>query len=207
MPDCGYCDESFADESALDAHLAEAHADELGPIDRRRVERRQDDGGSGMDAGLVALLAVLGIGTALVIYVVFFAGGGGTGVSPDDVARTPTDLNDVHFHGTINVSIAGDPIDFSRSEYQNPRAYPAFHFERGDGTTWHGHARGITLEYAMATVGIGLEQDRVTFDGRSYDGSEDGTTVRITVNNESVAPTTYVLREGDHVHILVTVAA
>ena len=42
MPDCDYCEESFADEDAYLDHLADVHEGELGAIDRRRVADRAE---------------------------------------------------------------------------------------------------------------------------------------------------------------------
>lgn len=205
MAECQYCGREFEADEALDAHLVDEHADELGPIDRRRIERRErDEGWLSVDTGFVALFGILGVATALVLYLVFFAGGGGGGDVPaDQVAQTPTDIGSVHFHGTMNVTIEGERIDFSRAEYQQPRQFPALHFEGGDGQTWHGHARTLTLEYAMATLDIGVDDTRVTIGDKTYDGTDSGTTVRIQVNGASVDPLTYELRDGDHVTIVV----
>ena len=78
MPDCDYCGESFDDESAYVAHLQSEHARELGPIDQRRVESTTEsgDGDDGIAAAPIALGA-LGVVTAVVMYVTFFAGSGG----------------------------------------------------------------------------------------------------------------------------------
>jgi len=44
MPDCPYCERSFADESEIRKHLYEDHeSDELGRIDTKRVEQYIDD--------------------------------------------------------------------------------------------------------------------------------------------------------------------
>lgn len=204
MPECRYCGREFGDESALDAHLADEHLDELGPIDRRRVRGGDGDGGGfDIEPGPVALLGVLGIATAIVIYIVFFAGSGTSGVPADDVTQTPTDVNSVHFHGTMNVTIDGTSVDSSNPENVHPRQNPAFHFDYEGDPEWHGHARGITLEYAMATFGIGVSENEVTFEGTTYDGSDPGTTVIVEVNGEPVDPQTYELQEGDHIFILV----
>jgi len=44
MPDCPYCERSFADESGSASTLYEDHeSDELGRIDTKRVEQYIDD--------------------------------------------------------------------------------------------------------------------------------------------------------------------
>lgn len=205
MPDCDYCGDSFASEDAYHSHLRGEHADELGPIDRRRVGVSDDDG-EGIEAGPIALGAVLVVAVALVGYVIFFTGGGGAGESSTvngiEVAQTPTGAaGQVHVHGSIEMTVTGERVDFSRQEYQL-QADP-FHFEGGDGDRWHVHAPGVTLEYAMATLGIELDPGAVTYGGTTYEDG-DGYEVTIAVNGNSVDPATYVLADGDSVRIAVS---
>jgi hypothetical protein len=187
MPDCSYCGESFASEDAYLSHLESVHKGELGPIDRRRI------GGEGKESrGLrsVLLAAVVVIPIVAVVYVLFFAGG------------APAD-GPVHEHGTIN----GTELDFSQPAFQNPREYPAFHFE--DGTeVWHVHERGVTLQYAMSTLGITVTEDSVRYDGETYAG--ENATVVVEVDGEPVDPGEYVLdgvraedgEGGDYIRIV-----
>jgi hypothetical protein len=117
-----------------------------------------------------------------------------------------------HGHGLINVTIAGERVDFSRSEYQRPREFSAFHFERGNGRMWHKHADGVTLEYAMATLGIGVSENTVAIDGTTYRDSDPGTNVSVTVDGQAVDPATYELEgasssnpaQGDFIKIVVS---
>jgi hypothetical protein len=194
MPDCGYCDESFDDEAAYHDHLRAVHADELGPIDRRRIAAGS---GGGLPTGPLALGLVLLISAAVVGYVIFLPGGGGA--SGDG----PRNLGSVHYHGTMEVVIDGQQVDFSRSEYQLQT--DAFHYEANDGTRWHVHAQDVTLAWALESLGIGVTTDTVTFDGRTYDDADPDTTVSVTVDGEPVTPSTYVLQEGDAVRIVVQV--
>ena len=204
MPDCRYCGASFDDDDSLDAHLIEEHRDDLGPIDRRRIEGTGDGGGFPVETGPLVLLGVIGVAVALVAYVVFFAGGGSSTVSPDDVAQTPTGIGSVHYHGTMDVSIDGTVVDASDPAYVKWETYQAFHFDRVGDDRWHVHARGVTLEYAMSTFGIGVAENTVQFQGRTYDGTADGVSVTVAVNDEPVDPASYVLRQGDHVRVVVT---
>lgn len=194
MPDCGYCDESFTDEATYHDHLREVHSDELGPIDRRRITAEE---GGGLPTGPLALGLVLLISAAVVGYVIFLPGGGGGG----DVG--PTDLGSVHYHGTLEVVIDGQRVDFSQSRYQLQA--DAFHFEGGVGQQWHVHAQGVTLAWAMDSLGIPVTADRVTFEGTTYAAAEADTSVSITVNGDPVTPSAYVLQEGDAVRIVVEV--
>lgn len=197
MPDCRYCDQSFETEDAYLEHLEETHPGELGPIDRRRLG---GSGGFDVDIGPIALLLVIGVSVAIVAYVVFFSGGGSSAPA-GTVAITPTGVGTAHFHGTIDVIIAGDRLDFARDRYQLQDR--AFHFEGGEGSRWHAHAQRITIEYAMATLGIQVTSDSVTVDGTTYRDGASGTTVIVEANGQAVDPRTYVLQDGDHIRIVV----
>lgn len=216
MPDCDYCGESFEDEQSYLEHLAATHEGELGSIDRRRVaEITSDD--EGLPTGPLVLGGVLLFAAALVAYVLLGLNGasGGATVNGVTVEQTPGAVTQSdHAHGTINVTIAGDELDFSRPEFQRPREFSAFHFEGGNGQVWHKHASGVTLRYAMATLGIGVTESSVTYDGTTYRDGDSGTTVSVTVNGTPVDPRTYELsgasdqnpQDGDRIKIVVTTA-
>lgn len=195
MPDCDYCGKSFDSEQAELNHLEAEHLDELGPIDRRRVGADSEEGG--FPTGPVALGGVLVAAAAVVVYVIFFAGSGGASTGE------PTNIGSVHYHGTINVTIDGQQLDFSRAEFQHPRTQPAFHFEGGDGSQWHGHAQQVTLQYAMGTLDINVTEDTVAYDGTTYRDSDADTEVIVQVNGQSVDPSQYVLKQGNHIRIVV----
>jgi sulfur carrier protein ThiS len=198
MPECDYCGASFASEKEELKHLKSEHRDELGPIDKRRVgDVGGDDGG--LPTGPIALGVVLLASVAIVGYVVFIAGSGGG--SAGDVGPAGS----AHYHGTMNVTVTGDRVDFSQAQYQVQDQ--RFHFEGGDGTQWHAHATGVTFEYAMDALGFdaSLSPNSVTIDGTTYtDG--DGYDVVFEINGEPLDELDYVLQEGDHVEIVVTEA-
>jgi len=74
MTECDYCGREVADDD-YDTHLREEHADELGPIDRRRIDDEQE---RAFPTGPVVLLLTVGTVAVAVVYFVFFAGSGGT---------------------------------------------------------------------------------------------------------------------------------
>jgi sulfur carrier protein ThiS len=191
MPECDYCGASHDSEEAHLEHLDSEHYDELGPIDRRRVDEINE--GSGFPTGPVAIGVVLLAAAGIVGYVVFVAGGSG-GASIGQAGSA-------HYHGTINVTITGDTFDFSRSVWKNPQEYPRFHFEGRSDDRWHAHATGMTLKYGMSTIGIGVEDDAVTWDGTTYVDGE-GYEVVVQVNGNDVPPD-YVLKDQDHIRIVV----
>ncbi len=222
MPDCNYCGEAFDDEAAHLRHLRDEHEGELGAIDQRRVEQELDDGDGGLATGPLVLGIVLLAAVLVVVYVVVFVGGGegspATETAADgdageaslaEVAQTPGAMGSAHEHGTIEVVIDGQRVDFSRQQYQ--LAADRFHFEGGEGRVWHKHATGVTLEWAMATLDIGVSEDTVVFEGTVYRDSDPGTNVTVEVNGESVDPQTYVLEgvdaanadQGDNIRIVV----
>lgn len=195
MPECAYCGDSFEGEEAYLSHLRAAHEDELGPIDRRRVAT---EGSGGLPTGPLAIGVVVLAAAAVVAYVVFLSSSGG-GAAADG----PTNVGSVHFHGTMEMVVDGERVDFGQSRYQLQA--DAFHFENGDGSRWHGHAEGVTLAWAMESLGIGVTESSVTYDGTTYDEADPSTTVNVTVDGEPVIPGEYVLQEGDAVRIVVEV--
>lgn len=204
MPECSYCGEELADEDAHLAHLRDEHSAALGSIDRRRVAELDDDGG-GIPTGPLVIGGVLLVAIAVVGYVTLFAGGA-DGV---EAGQEPGSYGSAHEHGTMEVVILGEAIDFSRARYQLQA--DRFHFEAGDGEVWHAHADGVTLEWAMDTLGIDVTSDSVTVDGTTYRDADPEYAVTVAVNGEPVDPSRYVLEgasaaaaaQGDRVRILV----
>lgn len=190
MPSCDYCDESFDDEDAYLEHLEREHVDELGPIDQRRVGV-SDEGGN-IPTGPLILGAILLLAMIIVGFVTFGVGGDDSDVG---------DVGTAHYHGTIEMTVLGTPVDFSQEQYQ--LRDDRFHFE-GDGR-WHAHATGVTLGYGMATLGINVTETSVTYNGTTYTDGEDHT-VTVEVNGEPVTPADHVLEDGDEVRVSVQAA-
>ena len=214
MPDCNYCGESFDDEEAYLDHLDASHdREELSRIDRRRVEGHVDDEEGGFPTGPVIIAGLILFSAAVIGYVTIFMNDTPTNVDITSVAQEPADnVGAVHEHGTINVTIDGETLDFSQPRFQNPQQYRAFHFEGGNGDVWHKHASGVTLEYGMKTLGIEMNESAILYDGELYKESDPGTEIVVTVNGEEVDPSTYELQgtestgnaqQGDHVRIVV----
>lgn len=215
MPTCDYCEKAFPGEEAYLDHLAAAHQNELGRIDSHRVRRYREARTSGVSriavavGAVVALALLVGGGYALAGGTAVFESGGdapfqggdgGDGSAEAAAAPTPHDLRSVHYHGTIEVIVDGQRVDFSRDGYQHRERF--FHFEGGEGRQWHGHARGITFETAMATLGIGVTENSVTYGGTTY-ADDENARVSVTVNGDVVTPRTYPLQKGDDIRIVV----
>lgn len=202
MPECSYCGEGFDDEDALLAHLRDEHDGELGAIDRRRVAALDGEGGWELPTGPAILAGVILISLAVVVYVTVFLGGGGGGDEPGP-------FGSAHVHGTMEMTVLGEPVDFSQPRYQVEA--DRFHFESGNGEVWHAHATGVTLAWAMDTLDIGVTEDAVSFRGTTYRDGDPNTEVIVEVDGEPVDPETYVLegvadgsgQGGDHVRIVV----
>jgi sulfur carrier protein ThiS len=199
MPDCSYCDATFEDDDAYADHLEAEHRGELGPIDRRRIGADADDDADDDWTGVVVIGLVLVLAAGAVAIFVFPSSGGDSSTAGE--GEQPFDLGSVHYHGTITVVIDGQQVDFSRDRYQL-QADP-FHFEGGDGTRWHVHARGVTLAYAMGTLDIEVTDSTVTYRGTTYRDGDPNTTVTVSVDGDPVTPSDYVLQEGDRIRIVV----
>ena len=191
MPECDYCGATHDGEGAHLDHLESEHYDELGPIDKRRV----DDRGSGFDVpvGPIAIGVVLVAAAGILGYVVFVAGGGGG----SNVGPVQSD----HYHGTMEMTVLGNDVDFSQSQYQVRD--DRFHFEDRNGQRWHAHATGVTFGYAMNALGFDVSTDPNTlvYRGDTYTDGE-GYEVVLEVNGNSVG-TDYVLKQDDDIRIVV----
>jgi len=215
MVECDYCGDEFPDTESYLQHLADTHEGELGRIDRRRVADFTGQDMEGSDAGRYVLGALGLVGAVAVgmLGVWFFTGnvpflGGEANVS---AAQEPYGYNEIHEHGTMEATIAGEQIDFSQRQYQVEA--DCFHFERGNGRIWHTHCRGVTLQWGLGTLGIETNANGsvVTFDGETYRDSGPWN-VSIRVNGEPVNPGSYVLQgvngvenveQGDRVRVVV----
>ncbi|SIS18113.1 hypothetical protein [Natronorubrum thiooxidans] len=207
MTTCPYCGEPVSDD-AYDAHLERAHAEELTPLDRRRVGATADESSHRERAvyvGAGLLLAVFVVGYAAI----FFSGGSidtSAVVEPDPSAP-------IHEHGTITVQYDDTVVAFDDPEHIERD--DCFHFHgHDDAAIWHAHCSDVTLEYALETLGMDLTAEQFTVDGQTFDEA-DGDTVSVTVDGEDVDPQTYVLEgvesvddaangDGDHVEVVAT---
>ena len=191
MPECDYCGATHDSEGAHLDHLESEHYDELGPIDKRRV----NDRGSEFDVpvGPIAIGVVLVAAAGILGYVVFVAGGNGS----QEVGPYQSD----HYHGTMEMTVLGNDVDFSQSQYQVRDN--RFHFEGGNGQRWHAHATGVTFGYAMSALGFDVSTDPNTlvYRGDTYTDGE-GYEVVLEVNGNSVG-TDYVLKQDDDIRVVV----
>lgn len=205
MPDCEYCSRSFDDEETYLRHLRSDHESELGAIDQRRVADLEGDD-EGLPTGPLVLGLILLTSVALVSYVVLFAGG-------SDAATEPHSHGSVHEHGTMEVTIEGEQLDLTSDRYAHSDR--GFHFHDGQrNPVWHIHAQDVTLQYALGTLGIEVNDAGTVlrYDGNTYRDDDSDTKVIVEVDGESVEPASYTLEGvrseapdagGDHVRVVV----
>jgi len=200
MEECDHCSASFDDEDAYLEHLGTEHRDDLGRIEERRVEQYETaSGGSGrtrlyLSVAVIAVLAAVGA----------YALGNVFGSSPPDPTQDgvqqPSGLDTAHYHGTMAVTVDGERIDFSELQYQVQDDY--VHFERRNGTELHVHGQGVTLEYALETLDIGVTETALSYDGTTYNDTRSNERVVYEVNGEEVNPETYVVQENDEIVVV-----
>jgi len=75
----------------------------------------------------------------------------------------------------------------------------AFHLEDGDGYTWHSCVRGITLEFALKSLGFGFNGALTEFCNRD---PNRGTQPVVLVNSDPETPSEYILSLEDNIRVL-----
>lgn len=128
-------------------------------------------------------------------------------VTDDMDVSTPGEYippENLHVHGTIDFTVDGEELDFSRDKYQQAGHNDHFHFEGGHANPWHAHSMHVTLAYAMSTLdGINMTAESVTYNGTTYQYDDGDATVTVSVNGDPVDPTEYYLKNGDSVSITI----
>lgn len=126
-------------------------------------------------------------------------------VTDDSNVTTPGEYippEQLHAHGTIDFTVDGEQLDFSREKYQEAGHNDHFHFEGGHANPWHAHSAHVTLAYAMSTLdGINMTDESITYNGTTYPYDGENGTVTVTVNGDAVDPSEYYLKDGDSVNI------
>jgi hypothetical protein len=120
--------------------------------------------------------------------------------------KTPTDntrpqlgpLGGIHTHQDFKMYMNGQPVDFSQAKYQLRAQH--VHFEGGDGDVTHVHATGVTLGYALETLGMKLTNECLTPDTGGPLCNTDSSTLKLYVNGR---PNTefggYLMRDLDKI--------
>ncbi len=203
--ECGKCGESFSSEREKLRHLLQEHKEELSSHRRDELKRELNRIGSersdGLDfparsATLVMLfLAVLGGGyAAFTTGAVSFSAGSDEGGGPVSVGP----VGSTHDHASFSVVVEGERVDFSLSRYQLQSQ--EVHFENGDGSTIHKHATGVTVGYALQTLGMGVNETCLETVSDTY--CEPDGDLTVTVNGGEVEePAETVIRDGQNIRI------
>lgn len=200
--DCDYCNEDFHGERPHLKHLNKKHYDELGTIDRRRVDEKVNTSTKTTttlknNIGIIVIGALVVV-AGLALYASFTAN---TSSDVSDGLQEPGPQGTIHEHTTFDVTVDGESIDFSQSQYQVSDG--KVHFEGGNGDSLHLHARGVTIAYTLETLGFTVTDngDTVEFEGTTY-STADGDTVQYEVNGDSVNATTYELQANDRINVV-----
>lgn len=131
------------------------------------------------------------------------------GASDDGATETPEYMS---ARGTMEVVIDGEAVDLTADRFQAENVEEEsleFHFHEGDEYWYMEGRERLTVGEALDRVPqFGFEtragQPVVTYDGRTYDAGDQGTAIAFAVDGESVDPTAYGLRDGDHVSVEIT---
>ena len=93
-------------------------------------------------------------------------------------------LGSEHSHAVLLVKVFGDTFDFSLPAYQIKTSW--IHFEGGDGTTVHKHAKGVKMGYLFQSLKLKLDDKCFVFqDGRQFCTNEDYS-LKFYINDQQV---------------------
>ena len=179
MHKCDQCDREFNTEEGLNQHKADKHGmsrHEKKEIKRHKEEERKEEINKKVKSKKMKKWIIVAV-----IIIALVAGGYYAFTlipsSPSsNVVVGPA--GSTHIHQDIKVYMNGKAIDFSQPKYQLRSRL--VHFEGGDGNVMHTHATGMTLGYALETMGIQLT-DCLAIDGTKY-CDEGNKTVKVYVN-------------------------
>lgn len=109
-----------------------------------------------------------------------------------------------HLHGSLEVIVDGEAVNFSQSQYQGANGGSFFHFHDGNGDRWHGHSWALTLAEAVSVfTGIDVSDEAVVFDGERYDLDDSEYSVTVAVDGEPVTPSEYYVKDGDDISVVI----
>ena len=72
-----------------------------------------------------------------------------------------------HYHGTMIIEVDGENTDLSSDQYQMRSGF--FHFEAGQGEIWHVHSKGITVQYALESLGFEITNEKISIPSHPTD--------------------------------------
>lgn len=205
--ECGDCNETFNSRAELVEHRLDKHDDDMNSHERDELKRelnslqaqQSSDSTSYRPVvmSVVALLAIAGIGyTLFASGVISFSASGGTPTATGNAASIGP-AGSTHEHMSFGVIVDGEEINFALPKYQIGQTQNQhIHFEGGDGDIIHKHATGVTIKFALQTLGMDINSSCLTLDtGETYCEGEEST-LEVTAGGEEVNASTSVLTEG-----------
>ena len=136
---------------------------------------------------VVAALVAIGIAAAV--------------MAPRDPTSSFGPLGSAHEHAAFQVSVDGNPIDFSQPKYQVKSRF--IHVENGDGTTLHKHSTSVPVGEFFRSVNMNIENDCIVTDDGNRHCEDDTNMLRYFVNGtERSSIMDYVLMENDRILII-----
>lgn len=131
-----------------------------------------------------------------------------------ETANEPEDTpgyKEYHWHGKLFMDIDGDLVDFTQPKYyldnlqdEKPETvYFHFHESAHGPNEWSNEKKIITFARGLNLL-PGIEYEKrgethaVTYEGTTYDGQTQGTSVRIYEGTEEIDPTNHQVRHNDN---------
>ena len=192
---CDQCEKEFKTQQGLDQHKADKHS--MSSHEKKELKKQREEEHKveinkkikGKKMKKWAIVAVVIIALVGIGYVVATSIPASSGIVVGPPGST-------HIHHDIKVYVNGRAIDFSQARYQLRSR--VVHFEGGDGSVLHTHATGMTLGYALDTMGIQLN-DCLTVDGTKY-CNEGNKTLKVYVNSQPADNASeYLMRDLDKI--------
>lgn len=113
--------------------------------------------------------------------------------------------NEYHVHADFLVSINGEKINFSQSQYQSTATntlHSGVHLHDGWGTVIHYHQKGITLQDFFTSLDMNMSQNCFTTQNTSYCTNQTHN-FEVYVNNKTIEnPQNYVADDLDQIAII-----
>ncbi len=146
---CEICGKKFGDQKSLAQHIEAKHSKEEKQFRQKKASR------STKKIGLY-----LGIGVAIIgiLYVFFLA----TQVAPTGIGP----VGEIHIHFPLKVVINGEQYNFEQPQFIERNH--ATHFHSGAADKIHVHARGVTVDYFLKSIGINISNGCMEFNKATY---------------------------------------
>lgn len=110
-------------------------------------------------------------------------------------------LGSEHSHASILIMINGRPVPLSDDRYMERDDY--VHMHDNNGFYIHKHAKGVTLDYFLNTLGIKLTNDCISFDARDSYCTNGSSKLSIYIDRQPYTKpiSYYEIADGDKILI------